>query len=396
MQDLIQRYIQKLQKQRSSFQRSAYHFLEENHRLIGIKGARGTGKTTLLLQFAKNQTNYESDVLYASLDNFYFSNHRLYALAEEFSKRGGRILLLDEVHKYEGWARELKNIYDDFDELKVIFTGSSLLEILDAKADLSRRAIVFEIQGLSFREFLAIEHRIQLSHYSLDELINNHAEISQTIVTDIRPFQFFKDYLEYGYYPFFKESKELYPQKLEAVVNLILQIELPQLRKFDISNLSKMKKLLVVLAESAPFKPNISKLSERTKINRVSLLQYVYYLQEAGLTRNLFKNAKGITVFQKPEKLYLDNTNLSYLFSRNLDMGAARETFFVNQLSHFHQIEYAEKGDFLVDGKFTFEVGGRNKSRKQIIHIPSSYRALDDIEYGTGEAIPLWLFGFLY
>lgn len=396
MDNLIENYLRKLNKLTSKFERSAHAFLEKDNRLIGLTGARGIGKTTLMLQYAQKQRNFETEVLYASLDNFYFSSHRLYDLANEFTKRGGKILLLDEVHKYDGWAREIKNIYDDFEELKVIFTDSSLLKILDSKADLSRRAVVFKMQGLSFREFLALETEVEFPIYNIQELIDNHTDISQKILNEVRPFQFFKDYLYSGYYPFYKESEELYQQKLESVVNLILQIELPQLRKFDISKLSKMKQLLVILAESSPFKPNISKLSERTGINRVTLLQYLYYLEEESLTRNLFKDAKGITVFQKPEKLYLENTNLSYLLARELNRGAARETFFVNQVGYKHQIEYVENGDFLVDGHTTYEIGGKNKTTNQIKGISNAYRALDDIEIATGRVIPLWLFGFLY
>lgn len=396
MNNLIENYLRKLNKLTSKFERSAYAFLEKENRLIGLKGARGIGKTTLLLQYARKQRNFKTEVLYASLDNFYFSSHRLYELANEFAKRGGKILLLDEVHKYTGWARELKNIYDDFEELRVIFTGSSLLEILDSKADLSRRAVVFEMQGLSFREFLSLETKVEFPIYSIQELIENHTDISQKILNEVKPFQFFNDYLYSGYYPFYKESKELYQQKLDSVVNLILQIELPQLRRFDISKLSKIKQLLVILAESSPFKPNVSKLSEKTGINRVTLLQYLYYLEEASLTKNLFKDAKGITVFQKPEKLYLENTNLSYLLARDLNKGAARETFFVNQVGYKHQIEYVESGDFLVDGLMTYEIGGKNKTTSQIKGISNAYRALDDIEIATGKVIPLWLFGFLY
>jgi len=227
-------------------------------------------------------------------------------------------------------------------------------------------------------------------------LIDNHTDIAKSVLKEIKPFQFFRDYLNYGYYPFYKESVELYRQRLESVVNLILQIELPQLRKFDISKLSKIKHLLVILAESSPFKPNVSKLSERTGINRVTLLQYLYYLEDAGLTKNLFKDAKGITVFQKPEKLYLENTNLSYLLSGELNKGALRETFFVNQVGYNHRIEYLEIGDFLIDSKTTFEIGGKNKTNSQIKDIPNAFRALDNIDIATGKVIPLWLFGFLY
>jgi hypothetical protein len=396
MEELFEKYITRVSGLRLTFKRSSLSFLDEEHRLLGIKGARGTGKTTLLLQYAKKQPDWRNKVLYASLDNFWFTTHTLYSLADQFVKKGGHTLLLDEVHKYPGWAQELKNIYDEMPDLKVIFTGSSLLEILNAKAGLSRRAVVHHLQGLSFREYLALHVGIHLPIAGLEDILQNHTEIAETVLEEVKPLAHFQHYLQMGYYPFFKESEKLYYHKLEAVLNLILDIELPLLRKLDVAYVAKLKQLLAVLAESTPFVPNMSKLSERLGINRGTLLQYVHYLQEAGLLVNLFKQSHGISQLQKPNKIFLDNTNLSYLLSPVGDIGAIRETFFANQMGHLHQLNYPTKGDFLVNGNLTFEVGGKNKTDDQLKDINNGYLALDDIEYGTGHTIPLWLFGFMY
>ncbi len=396
MEELIDKYINRVGGLKFTFERSSLSFLDEDHRLLGIKGARGTGKTTLLLQYAKQQPDWRTKVLYASLDNFWFTTNTLYSLADDFVKKGGNTLLLDEVHKYPGWAQELKNIYDDLPDLKVIFTGSSLLEILNARADLSRRAVVHHLQGLSFREYLALNVGVELPIITLSDIVANHTEIAETILKELKPLAHFQHYLKMGYYPFFKESESLYYHKLEAVVNLILDIELPLLRKLDVAYVAKLKQLLAVLAESTPFVPNMSKLSERIGINRGTLLQYVHYLQEAGLLVNLFKQSTGISQLQKPNKIFLDNTNLAYLLSPKTDIGALRETFFANQIGHLHPLNYPVKGDFLVDGNMIFEVGGKNKTGYQLKDVPNGYLALDDIEYGTGRTIPLWMFGFMY
>lgn len=396
MNELVATYLSRLSRLNLNFERSAISLLDEEHRLIGLKGARGTGKTTLLLQYARKQPEYRSSVLYATLDNFWFSTNKLYDLADAFAKQGGKLLLLDEVHKYPGWSRELKNIYDDLPELKVIFTGSSLLEILNARADLSRRAIVYELQGLSFREYLALAQGVDLPAINLQELLQGHQEFSESVLEKTKPLAHFRKYLEMGYYPFFKESEKLYHQKLEAVANLILEIELPLLRQLNIAYVAKLKQLLAILAQSVPFIPNMSKLSERIGINRTTLLQYVHYLQEAGLIFNLFKEGHGISQLQKPNKILMDNTNLSYLLAPDTDMGALRETFFANQLGHSHRLNFPAKGDFLVDGKYIFEVGGKNKDAKQIRGMANSFMAIDDIEFGSGQSIPLWAFGFLY
>ena len=335
--------------------------------------------------------------MYISLDNIWFTENKLINLTDEFVKKGGQFLFLDEVHKYPNWAQEIKNIYDDYPELKIVFTGSSLLEILNARADLSRRAIMYTMQGLSYREFLNLVLEIELPIFSFQDIISNHIEIAQQINSQIKPLQHFESYLKIGYYPFFQENKQLYHQRIEEVINLILEIEMTLLRKVDIAYVIKLKQLLQIIAESVPFMPNVKKLSERIGINRNTLVSYLFFLQEAHLTKNLYKDAKGITQLQKPSKIYLENTNLQFTFSNaNSNVGNLRETFFINQVNYKHQVEYVDKGDFLIDRKYTFEIGGSNKTTKQIKHIENSYLVLDNLEYGNSNKIPLWLFGFLY
>jgi len=302
-----------------------------------------------------------------------------------------------EVHKYPKWSQIIKNIYDDYPTLNVVFTGSSMLEILNARADLSRRAIVYNIQGLSYREFLNITQKIEFPILSLSDILNHHKEISDEILSKIKPLQYFSDYLRYGYYPFFTEGIARFSYRLEEVVNLILEVELPLLRNVEPTYIPKIKQLLQIIAESVPFIPNIDSLSKRIEIHRNTLLSYLYYLQETRLTNHLHKEISGINRLQKPEKIYLENTNLAYVLAENnTDIGNMRETFFLNQLSYSHTVEYPNNGDCWVDNKFLFEIGGKSKSNKQIKNASNAYIVADNIEYGFERKIPLWLFGMLY
>ncbi len=397
MQALFNQYSLKLSGIGLEYIRPIISFIDESERLIGIKGARGVGKTTILLQYLKkNDPTISGEYLYASLDHVWFLENSLYDLASDFQKQGGKFLALDEVHRYPNWSQELKNIYDDFNDLKVVFTGSSLLQILNARADLSRRALVFHMQGLSFREFLTIESKQQFDVLSLTDIVTHHAKIASDILNRIKPFAYFNEYLTSGYYPFYLQSKKYYHDKINEVVNLILEIELPMLRKTDISYARKLKQLLLVLSESVPFVPNFTKLAERIGLNRKTLLLYIDYLEEAQLIRILNKEAKGITRFQKPDKLLPDNTNIPYALSKTVDKGTLRETFFVNQLAYQHEISYPEKGDYKVDKEYIFEIGGKNKNQSQIAELNNAYLVLDDIEIGYANKIPLWLFGLLY
>ena len=399
MNQLIESFEKKIAITKTDFVRNLSDEINWDARLIGIKGARGVGKTTLLLQYIKIKlANQLDQVLYVSLDNVWFNNHSLIELAHTFEQKGGKYLFLDEVHKYPQWSQEIKNIYDDFPNLKIVFTGSSLLEILNARADLSRRAIVYHLQGLSFREFIAMETGIVFPVIeSLQNLLSQHTNIAREINVKIKIFKHFEDYLKYGYYPFYQEQKDLYYVRLGEVLNMMLEIELPLLRKVDIAYINKIKQLLSILAESVPFMPNVSKLSDKIGINRNTLLTYLHFLDEINLTKNLFKQNLGISTLQKPTKIYLENTNLMYLLSReNSNIGNVRETFFANQVGCNHSLNYTEKGDFLVDEKYTFEVGGKNKTNHQIKEVNESYVALDDVTIGRDNKIPLWMFGFLY
>jgi len=397
METLFEKSYQKIDRTQTDFVRSLMNDIQWNSRLICIRGARGVGKTTLLLQRLKQYLPKDNSVLYVSLDDIWFSEHKLIYLIDNFVKRGGTHLFLDEVHKYPNWSQELKNAYDDYPDLKIVFTGSSLLEILNARADLSRRAVVYEMQGLSFREYLNMSLSEKFSTYSLDEIIGNQREICSEILKKAKPLQHFNPYLETGYYPFSFEMKELYYSQLEEVINLILEIELPLLRGVDISYIPRLKQLLLIIAESAPFTPNVQKMSEHIGINRTTLVAYLHYLQETNLTKHLYRNSTGMSKLQKPDKIFLENANLAYLLaSSRANTGNVRETFFFNQLGYKHTVEYPEKGDFLVDKKYTFEVGGRNKNNKQVYSLTDAYVASDGIEYGYENKIPLWLFGFLY
>ena len=397
METLFEKSYVKTEEIQTDFVRSLMDDIQWNSRMIGIRGARGTGKTTLLLQRMKLALPQNNTVLYTSLDDIWFSEHKLISLIDSFVKRGGTHLFLDEVHKYPNWSQELKNAYDDFPNLKIVFTGSSLLEILNARADLSRRAVVYEMQGLSFREYLNMKLKTNFPTYSLQDVLENQREIVANVLKKTKPLQHFYDYLREGYYPFSFEFNSLYYSQLSEVVNLILEIELPLLRGVEIAYIPKLKRLLLAIAESAPFTPNVQKLSEHIDINRTTLVSYLHYLQEANLTKHLYRDTIGISKLQKPDKIYLENSNLAYLLtSTNANVGNVRETFFLNQVSYKHTVEYPTKGDFLVDNKYTFEIGGKSKNNRQIYSLENAFIAADDIEYGFENKIPLWLFGFLY
>jgi len=397
MEILIEKHLQRLLNVELGFQRSLTKEIDWSSRLIAIKGARGTGKTTLLLQRIKEIYGDSTIALYASLDNIWFADNRIYNMADRFYKSGGKYLFLDEVHKYPRWVQEIKNIYDDFPDLNLVFTGSSLLEILNARADLSRRAVVYKMQGLSFREFLEMETGQQFPTFSLDDVFSNHIKLAAEVVSKLKPLQYFDQYLRQGYFPFYKEGKAFYHQRVEEVLSMILEIELPLMRGIDVHYVSKLKQLLQVLAGSVPFVPNISKISERTGIARLTLLKYLVNLEEAGILILLYRDASGLTRLQKPDKLYLENPNYIYtLVPDMVNKGSLRETFLVNQLRYKHKVEYTEPGDIIVNRNQTIEVGGKQKTRRQIANVQAAWIASDEIEFGSGNKIPLWLFGFLY
>ena len=378
--------------------RYLYHELPWDERLIGIKGLRGVGKTTLMLQYIKEKYNSDNtEALYVTLDDLYFTENTLIDLADEFVAKGGKHLFLDEVHKYPNWSTELKNIYDYHPNLKTIFTASSLLEILNSRADLSRRALSYHMHGLSFREFLQHRHGIKLEAYTLEEILKKHEKICLKLSKNVKPLKYFDEYLQNGYFPYFGGNTILYYKRLTEVMNMSIDIELPLLRNIETANLSKIKKLLYIISQSVPFKPNITSLSQKTDISRNSVLEYLNALNDSYIINSIYKSAHGISFLQKPDKIFLENTNLIYALSHDyINIGNIRETFFLNQLNSKYTITYPENGDFLVNGKWLFEVGGKTKTGKQIKGEKDAYIAADQIEIGAEKQIPLWLFGFLY
>ena len=398
MEKLIELFRKKMTGPLPVFERELERKINWNARLISVRGSRGTGKTTLFLQHIKKTfSNNLNKVLYVNLDNVYFSNNTLVELAEKFASRGGTHLFIDEVHKYENWSKEIKNLYDDFPELHIAFTGSSLLEILNGRADLSRRTLVYELTGLSFREYLSLIKAHDFPIFTLEEILKNNEQISAEIASKIKPFEFFDDYLSFGYYPYFLEGKDDYFNRLNETLNMILEVELPMLRGLEIAYIPRIKKLLAVIGESAPFIPNITQLAAKIGISRQTLLIYLKYLEDAKLINQLYKKSRGLSVLEKPEKILMENTNLIELFNgENANTVSRRETFVLNQLLHSHKVDFSEESDFFVDSKYTFEVGGKNKKRKQIQEIPDSYIITDDIEFGTDRRIPIWLLGFMY
>lgn len=369
-----------------------------SNRLIAIKGARGSGKTTLLLQYIKFNLKKEANALYVSLDNLYFLDNTLVSLAKEFTQQGGTHLFLDEVHKYPRWSREIKLVYDQFPNLKTVFTSSSILEIYQGESDLSRRAITYHLKELSFREYLLFTKGYKLPVINLEELLVDHKNLARKIKEEIQtPIKYLKEYLLHGAYPYFLESETEYLQKLTQTINLILEVDLNAVENIVYADSRKIKKLLVAIAQSAPFTPNISKLSERLGMSRVFLINAIKLLNRADLVMELYKPTKGVGALTKPEKLYLNNTNLIYALGKsNVELGTLRETFFANQMDGLHEIHLAEKGDFLIDRKYTFEIGGKGKATKQIQGIENGYVVRDDMEVGSMNIIPLWLFGFMY
>ncbi len=388
-------FLHQLQNTPLQFRRYMHERLDMEEKLIGIIGSRGVGKTTFILQYLKMLDLPFDRKLYFSADHFEVINHSIYEIIEAFYRQGGEIVAIDEIHKYPSFERELKSIYDTFD-IRVIFSGSSALELEHAKIDLSRRALLYRINGLSFREFLEFETKERFMAYSLEEILQNHTEIALAVMEKIKPFAYFRDYLRYGYYPFYKQSRRSYHQKLYETVTVVLESDLPMVFNIEPKNIFKLKKLLSLLCESKPYELNITRLASKIEINRNTLYHYLHYLQKGGLLMLVRQQAKGHAVFAKPEKLYLGNPNLNFSYCQNSETGTIRETFFVNQLGCDHTVHYAPKGDFLIDGKYTFEIGGKSKDFSQISGVEESYVAADDIEVGTGRKIPLWLFGFLY
>jgi len=382
----------------TSFKRYLWTKINWNNRLIAITGARGVGKTTLLLQYIKENLNELPDeVIYANMDDLYFAKNTLVDFADEIVKKGVKYLFLDEIHKYKDWSQEIKNIYDYFPDLKIVVTGSSALDIYRGKADLSRRAILYRLQGLSFREFIELKYKHHFPVLELNDLLFNASKLIPPILEKIKPLKLFGEYLQIGYYPFFKEGEAEFQIRLKQTVNHLLDSDLPSVEKIDFNAVHYLRKLIAILAEIVPYKPNIVNLSQQVGVSRETLLRYLYLLEKADLLMLLQASTHGISKMNKPKKIYLNNPNLvNSLADNQSNQGTLRETFFFNQLQVLHSINGSEKSDFLVDDKYTFEIGGKNKTAKQIAGIENAYVAADNFEYAQQNKIPLWLFGFLY
>ena len=393
MQSLLLKSRRKIKSVSEKFHRYLFNEVNTDNRLISILGARGVGKTTLLLQLAKKSTK---ELLYVALDDLFFTENSLYSLAEEFEQLGGELLLLDEVHKYPNWSRELKLIYDDFDNLQVIFTSSSVLDIYKGESDLSRRALSYSLKEMSFREYLLFYENIELPRLTLNDIISNHSELALELCGSFKPLKFFNSYIEIGVYPYFSGDKDDYYQRVANTINLILDIDLQSVENIEYANIAKFKRLLYVLACNVPFTPNISKLAEKISINRNTLIHALQLLEKAELIHTLVKKNKSISTLSKPDKIWLHNTNLSYVISSdNPDVGNIRETFFLQHLSALHGVSLPEKGDFLVDNKYIFEVGGKNKTQNQVKGLDNAFVVKADIETGIMNTIPLWMFGLI-
>ena len=378
-----------------SYKRFLYNKLDFNERLIGLIGARGAGKTTILLQYLKEKTDAKN-TLYIIADHPLVAKNGLFAIADAFQKVGGKVLIVDEIHKVKDFEIDLKLIYDSFFDLKVVFTGSNALAIDHAKADLSRRAVMYRLPVLSFREYLELESGEHFEALSLEDIVENHTTLAIDILSKVKPLVYFSSYIKEGVYPFYKDGKGSYLQKLLMATTQVLSTDLPSIYNIEYDKINALKKMMIMLCQSEPFDINISKLCGAVELNQKTLYKYLGILEAGGLIRILGAKSSGISIISKPEKLYLDNTNLFSIFCTMPKDGTLRETFFASQLSYEHRLNYPKNADFIVDESYTFEVGGRGKSKKQIKDIENAYVVSADIEVGSANKIPLWLFGFLY
>ncbi|HRP37246.1 MAG TPA: AAA family ATPase [Candidatus Dojkabacteria bacterium] len=373
----------------TDFVRYMYHRINWNNRLIGLTGPRGVGKTTMILQYIKLRLPLQQ-TLYVTAEDFYFAKNRLLDLADSFVKAGGKYLIIDEIHKYPDWSKELKLMYDYHKDLNIVFTGSSVLDIKKGTADLSRRAVVYAMQGLSFREFLMMFHQIEVPQFTLEEILNHQVNVPQIP----HPLPLFAEYLKRGYYPFAKEDD--FDMRLQQVVNQTLETDIPVYAGMNVSTGRKLKQLLAILAESVPFKPNMSKIAELLNVSRNNVADYLLYIEEAGMIAQLRSETGGIRGMGKVEKVYLDNTNLIHnLVRENQNIGNVRETFFLNQTRVRHNVVSSSFADFKID-TIDFEVGGKKKGLKQLANSENGFIVKDSIERSFLNTIPLWYFGLMY
>lgn len=379
------------------FHRYLYNQVNWQSRLLAIKGARGVGKTTMMLQSIKERfAEHPERALYVSLDNLWFANHPLSEVVEYHYTHGGTHLFIDEVHKYPTWQTLIKNIYDEYPDLHVAFTGSSMLKIDNSKADLSRRLSDYTLHGLSFREFLCFEAGFDMPAISLKELLTDHVRIAMELTSKKKILPLFEAYLQYGYYPFYKEDLDDFGERLKKTAYAVLNEDVPAIEEITFPTIQKLQRMLMILAERIPQTPKMNELYAMLETTREQGLKMLGLLQRAALLQLLSTEIKEFRHLSKPDKIYVHNPNLMCALTDHPDTGTLRETFFINQLSAVTDVTYPRKGDFLVDHKYLFEVGGKNKTFDQIKDIPDSYLAIDDIETGFGNKIPLWMFGLLY
>jgi Predicted ATPase (AAA+ superfamily) len=389
MDKLFEQFLKLLKETDADFFRYIYAEINWKNRMIGLTGPRGVGKTTLVLQHIKKNLN-SAETLYVTAEDFYFSDNKLIDLADAFVKRNGKYLFVDEIHKYPNWAKELKLIYDHHPELNVVFTGSSVLDIKKGASDLSRRAVMYHLQGLSFREYLQLFHQVASRTYSLEDILAHQAELPEIK----HPLPLFDDYLKRGYYPF--ATEEDFELKLQQIVNQTLETDIPMYAGMNVSTGRKLKQLLAIIAKSVPFKPNMASIATALSASRNNMADYCLFIEEAGMIFQLRDATGGIRGLGKVDKIYLDNTNLIYsLASNNSNIGNIRETFFLNQIRVKHDVIASSAADFQI-GDYTFEVGGKSKGLKQIQGVDKAFVVKDDIELGYLNTIPLWQFGLTY
>ncbi|MGE0738221.1 ATP-binding protein [Sulfurimonas sp.] len=393
LQNLKEYQLNYLRVLRSDYKRYIHQIVDFNQKLIGIIGARGVGKTTFLLQHLKENTLPLSKKLYFSADALDIDS--LFDIAYKFSKEGGELLIIDEIHKYKNFEIELKKIYDML-ELKVIFSGSSALRLDHSKGDLSRRALLYHMQGLSFREFIELKQSIKLPTFTLSEIFENHVGLAYDLGGKFKPFEHFSEYLRQGYYPFYFENKESYLLRLQETINTVIEVDIPSIFPIEYDKIINLKKLIRLVCQSKPFKVNIKELSTKIGISDYqTLYKYLEYLKRGKILTLLRAKTKGDNIFVKPDKIYLANTNLHYSYCDEVEIGTIREVFFMSMFDE-KNITLSTKGDFLIDDTYIVEVGGKSKKYNQIKDVPNSFVVSDDIEIGSGNKIPLWLFGFLY
>lgn len=398
METLFQKHRKLISQVDTTIVRECMQQIAWNKPLVSIRGSRGVGKTTLMRQYIKQTYGVSAgEALYCAVDSIYFATHSLLDLAERFHLNGGKHLFLDEVHKYPSWSREIKEIADLYPDMRITFSGSSLLQILNADADLSRRVLCYNMAGLSFREFLQFYKGIAFPVRSLDEVLSNYDEICDEVNAVCRPQPLFEEYLRVGYYPFYDGNADEYYSRIENVVNFVVEQELTQFCGVDFAYTRKIKALIAYLAQNVPFQVNIAKLSSYLELNKHTVLNYLSSLHRGELISLIYSDTKSVTRMQKPDKIYLHNPNLFYALGQTIQVGTIRECFVANQLAVGHCVEYSPKsGDFRIDGRITFEVGGRDKPFDQIAQTPNSYVLADMLEYPVGRKLPIWLVGMLY